>query len=195
MPEATKLPSVIGEVAFSDHGITAHCADSRRFDPVAYSGWSTPQEGEAAPLPLPLAPQVPITLIPDTKFIPQNYVVHTSFQRCLHCNTVHESSTVYAFNNIPARMGMKSIMHLVPVSRFSYNVPIVVQRLPETTTPCCHECARSSLDLSHLPKPASAEAFKQLVNTKYTDAPLKSASANGKKKAEPKQPLTIDDVL
>lgn len=197
----TKLPSTIGEVTFSSHGITLHCAEATRFDPEGYRPYySAPPEEPAARGPLPIAPVVPITLIPDTKFIPQNYVVHTSFQRCLHCGTVHESSVVYAYNNVPARMGMRSVSHLVPVGRFSYNVPIIVQRLPETTTPCCHECARGSMDLSHLPRPAQAEAYKRLLNPSpapptpvKSEGPRVAKSATGSK--PPSKPKTIDDIF
>lgn len=190
MTQPTNLPTTIGTLEPTEGGLTLHSADAKRFDPQAF--WSKPE----APEQLQLAPQLPITLIPDTKFIPTSYVVHMSQQRCLHCGVVHESSVVYAFNSVEPRFNLgKPISHLVPVERFSYNVPVKVLRLKETTTPACHECAREPMDLSHLPSPESTEAYKRLLNSFATKptAPEIVKKANGTK--APKAAKTIDDLL
>lgn len=188
-----QLPTILGPLEPTEGGLTLHSADARRYDPQAF--WSKP---EAQPTgtadPLPLAPVLPITLLPDTKFIPLNYVVHMSSQRCLHCGTTHESSVVYAYNSIEPRFNLgKPVSHLVPVDRFSYNVPVKVQRLKETTTPACHECAREPMDLSHLPKPAAADAYKRLLNPTLAQPTVKKA--NGSTAPKGKAPKTIGDLL
>lgn len=192
-----KLPSPIGEVLLNGETTIIHCADAKWFDPLV--GWSRPDDivpPKEPQAPLIEAPVLPISLLPDTSFIPHHYVVHMRTQRCSHCGITHESSVVYAYNSIPSRMGFKPVSHLVPVSRFSYNVPVIVQRLPEDKpTPACHECARSNMDLSHLPRPADMEAFKRIlaVNQKTVE-PKKAATENSnKQKAKPTK--TIDDIL
>lgn len=191
----TQLPSPIGPLQATANGLTLHGADERRFDPIAH--WSRPdQEPPVEPTKRPLleAPQTPIALIPDTKFIPLHYVVHMASQRCLYCSTVHESSAVYAYNSIMPRLGIgKRISHLVPVERFSYNVPVKVQRLKETTVPACHECAREGLSLSHLPRPIDTAEYQKIVAT-YHRPPAEKATKGGGATSHPKA-KSIDSLF
>lgn len=198
-----KLPTTIGELLPAEGGLTLHSADSYRFDPVAH--WAKPEVAEQTFVP-PQATVVPmpISLLPSTSFIPKEYQVHIHSQLCLNCNSGHEWTCSYAFNEITARLGSgKHISNLVPVERFSYNVPVRVLRAPVKTVPACQECARENLNLSHLPRPADTEEYKRIIaayqqpgniaTSETRKEPMVAKSATGAKPA--KKPLTIDDLI
>lgn len=178
-----KLPTTLGPTEIAANGIRTWGADATRFAPAAF--YEAPQPSELRP-----AEQHPISLLPEHSFIPQKYVVHLHSQRCDHCGTTHEWTAAYAFNSLLVASVMAAIgrrvSHLVPVSRLSYNVPVEVQRVKPTQVPACHECARSPLDLSHLPSPPKPEP-QRVFN------PQATASPTAHTKDKPTK--TIDDLL
>jgi hypothetical protein len=187
MPQENKLPSTLGPTEINSQGIRTWGADAAKFDPSAF--YEAPQ---AAPPPIRDAVQLPISHLPDTSFVPQKYVVHLHSQSCEHCKTVHEWASCYAYNELQVSALHQSIgkhvRHLVPVNRFSYNVKTEVQRLKQMTVPFCHECARTVLDLSHLPTPPKPEP-QRVYNPQATASP-EPADTKSAKKAK-----TIDDLL
>jgi hypothetical protein len=178
------LPSTIGPVQFSADSVRLWCSDARKFDAPVAAVAPTPAE---PPKP---APQLPIALIPDTSFVPQEYRLHTHSQRCLCCGSIHEWTAAYAFNDLSPRYNMgKRISHLVPVDRFSYNVPVRCFSVPQTTIPACFYCV-NSIDLSHLEKPANSAAY-QAILAAHQSAPEAPKAAPKPAKRTP----TIHDLL
>lgn len=152
------LPSLIGETLITAEGVTTHCAQANKFAPLAYFAPPAAKiepQGDVLPMP--------ISLLPSTSFIPKEYQVHLVSQRCLGCGTLHEWSRVYAHNSITSRLGSgKAISNLVPVDKFSYNVPVRLLRAPDKNVPICHECVGTT-DLSSLPRPADTAEYKKIV--------------------------------
>jgi hypothetical protein len=159
------LPSTIGPVEFSPENVRLWCADSTKFDPIV-----TACEGVVAPedatkfAPTGTVTPLPIALLPSTSFIPKEYRIHIHSQYCINCNTASEWSETYAYNSIEPRMNRgKWLEHLVPVDRFSYNVPVRMMRAPVKQVPACHECGRENLSLSHLPKPRDTAEYARVM--------------------------------
>lgn len=155
-----KLPSKVGEVLITEEGVTIHCAQVDKFQPLAYFAPDKPARIEPQGDVLPM----PISLLPSSSFIPKEYQVHLVSQKCRGCGTLHEWSRVYAHNSITSRLGAgKGISNLVPVDHFSYNVPVRLLRAPQKDVPICHECVGLT-DLSALPRPADTEEYKRVIN-------------------------------
>lgn len=155
-----KVPSLLGETTITQDGVTIHCAETTRFNPSLFIANPNrpvvPPQGDVLPMP--------ISLLPSSSFIPKEYQVHLHSQICDCCKSLHEWSVVYAHNEITSRLGSgKNIKNLVPVDHFSYNVPVRLLKAPQRKVPSCHECSKTWLDLSDLPRPADTEEYKRVI--------------------------------
>lgn len=188
----SQLPSLIGETTITPNGVTVHCAETTKFNPSLFIANSsvepTPPQADVLPMP--------ISLIPSSSFIPKEYQIHLHSQICECCKSLHEWSIVYAFNEITTRLGSgKNIRNLVPVSHFSYNVPVRVLKVPSRPTPACHECSSTWLDLSKLPRPADTEEYKKLVSAFQNPGNLTTPETKKPSTAVKKPAKSIDDFI
>lgn len=154
----------------------------------------TEQSTQAPLQPTPAAPQrqvLPISFLATKDVLPRRYVVHKSTTICEACKTAHHSATVYAFNEMMSRTGAgKLVMHLVPVQKLEYNLPIEVIALPTRTVPLCHECVGIT-DISHLPDPRGTDEWRRI----YAVAQAPEFTTRKPKAAQRSTPKTIDDLL
>lgn len=94
----------------------------------------------------------PISLVKPNAFIPSNYILHIKSKHCTGCGCLTNESQLYALNFIRSQWGKGSpVQNLVPVDKFSFNIPIARKHLGTITVPYCHECPAISLE--HLPSP------------------------------------------
>ena len=140
----------------------------------------------------------PITFINSKDVLPRKYIVHLHSQLCRNCGTLHEWSQTYAFNEMLSRTGAgKLVIHLVPVSELSYNLPVQTYPLERKSVPVCHACAATA-SLSHLPDPRGTDEWNRIYAVAQAPELPKfnrsGGGANSPKKAK-SAPKTIDDLL
>lgn len=136
---------------------------------------------------------IPVSHLGSSDIIPRKYVLHKSCQRCLNCGTRHETSALYAYNELMLRTGGgQFVRNLVPVRAIVYNLEVEVISLRETEVSICHECV-GSVDLSHLPNPRDTDAYKRIYY--IGGAEKKDAAPTSRKAPAAKAVKTIDDLL
>lgn len=182
----SQLPTTIGEVVYTDHGVTIHGAEERKFSPEHYIAAAAPQSEppQAAPRAQPPhafdRPHPPIHL-GDLPFAPAAYLVHRHTVECSHCAAVHYTSIVYAYNRLRNRSGTGYVENLSPVQGFAFNVPIKVIDVKPTRVPVCFECA-ATVSLDHLPTPPAPSRIVGLGN--FGQKLQEAAEAKAKAKAD-----------
>lgn len=135
----------------------------------------------------PAAPKVlPITLGKPHEILPRRYRIIKSTVHCKSCGTNHETSQVFAYNELFSRMGQRIIMHLTPVDEILYNLPVELVNAPVKIVPVCHECIGTA-SFAHLPDPTSWEKWKKIYSV-VQEAPKTARRAAA-------TPKTIDDLL
>lgn len=111
---------------------------------------------------------------------PYQYNVVTRVQICKSCNSYHSSNQV----NMLVR-GPKYLI-IRPVSRFEFNLPVVVEREHTEYLPACCLCADYT-NLSHLPAPTPppADDFNKAVRAAWRIVEGKAQRTTPKEKAKP----------
>lgn len=135
----------------------------------------------------------PLVMIDDQKILPRDYIVHHRSQKCLNCGHIHEWCDTYARNEVPANFNIGTVLNLVPVQRFRFNLPIHIVKIEARPVPVCHLC-KDSISLSHLPDPRDTEEWQRVVKRKQAQEASVATSKLKPKSKEPKRPPSLSDI-
>ena len=129
----------------------------------------------------PLAPTSNKSAFDDPPGRPLRYTLASHVQVCTHCNSYHTTNQ----NNLVLQ-GPRHL-HIRPVTRFEYNLPVEIIQQETEWVPACRLC-NTSVDLSHLPPP-QAPTPRQAARAGWKNAPTNSKSKS------PAKPITSDDLV
>lgn len=95
---------------------------------------------------------LPITLAPElnTDTPPTAYMIHRFTQHCANCTRTHSWCEWYSVLETPSRTRLTTTRHLIPTTKFHYDVPIICHDITPRHVPACHACL-DTLSLQNKP--------------------------------------------
>lgn len=121
-----------------------------------------------------------ITESDASEMLLDSYVMHRSFQRCAHCDSMEQYSTIFEVWTHPTKTRTTGLTSLRLFSSMHglKNLPLAFIDLPVRVIPTCSDCIEQYEIISgETPIPhSSREAWAATLKRKYTPEPSRSES-------------------